>query len=52
MELPLCLNRSKIKVIFMHHLAQHLEIAFLPKQRICVFCTDLRTNSDNFPIQN
>jgi len=24
----------------------------LPTQRICVFCVDLRTNSDYFPIQH
>ena len=24
----------------------------LPTQRVCVFCVDLRTNSDYFPIQH
>jgi hypothetical protein len=28
------------------------KIYVLPTQRICMFCVDLRTNSDYFPIQH
>ena len=37
---------------YMYHQFNIHKFYFLPTQCICVFCVDLRTNSDYFPIQH
>jgi len=37
---------------YMYHQFNIQQFSVLRTQRICVFCVDLRTNSDYFPIQH
>jgi len=43
---------DKVCVKFMYRQFNLQQFYILPLQYICVFCTDLRTNSDYFPIQH
>ena len=47
-----CLNLLKPKTYSMYHQFNIQQFSVLPTQCICVFCMDLRTNSDYFPIQH
>jgi len=44
-------NLSKPSVYYMYHQFNNQHFYTLPTQCIIVFCVDLRTNSDYFPIQ-
>ena len=46
------LNLLKPKTYFMYEQFLHSEILCLPTQCIYVFCMDLRTNNNYFPLQH
>jgi len=48
----LSLNPSKASGHYMYHKFNIHKFYILPTQCIFVFCVDLRTNSDYFPIQH
>ena len=46
------INHLKSSGQYMYHQFNIQQFHVLPTQRICVFCVDLRTNCDYFPIQH
>jgi len=47
-----CVNLLTAKTYFMYRQFNIQQFYVLPTQCIYVFCVDLRTNSDYFPIQH
>ena len=52
MHLRCIFNTLKSSGYYMYHRFKVNKLFFLPTQCIFLFCVDLRTNSDYFPIQH
>jgi len=50
--LLILLNHLTLSGYYMYHQLNIHKVYVLPTQCICVFCVDLRTNSDYFPTQH